>query len=207
MRDTVTDMNVQVTYPEREVFVSNLKIAIILGSTRPGRNGKAVADWVAAKAKSRTAADYELVDLADYPMPLFHEALPPTMGQSVDEHAQAWAAKIGDCDGFIFVTPEYNHSTSGVLKNAIDYLHAEWNNKAAGFVGYGALGGARAIEHLRGILSELQVAHVRQHVSFSMFSDFENFSVFNPGPQHDDFAEVLFGQVEAWSRALKPLRS
>jgi NAD(P)H-dependent FMN reductase len=189
------------------VLVSNLKIAIILGSTRPGRNGKAVADWVAAKAKSRTAADYELVDLADYPMPHFHEALPPTMGQSADEHAQAWAAKIGDCDGFIFVTPEYNHSTSGVLKNAIDYLHAEWNNKAAGFVGYGALGGARAIEHLRGILSELQVAHVRQHVSFSLFSDFENFSVFNPGPQHDDFAEGLFGQLEAWSGALKPLRS
>jgi NAD(P)H-dependent FMN reductase len=189
------------------VLVSNLKIAIIVGSTRPGRNGKAVADWVAGRAKGRTAADYELVDLADYPLPHFDQALPPAMGQYTGDHAKAWAAKIGGYDGFIFVTPEYNHSTSGVLKNAIDYLHTEWNNKAAGFVGYGALGGARAIEHLRGILSELQVAHVRQHVSFSMFSDFENFSVFNPGPQHDNDTEVLFGQLEAWSGALKPLRS
>jgi NAD(P)H-dependent FMN reductase len=187
--------------------VSDLKIAIILGSTRPGRNGKAVADWVAGKAKGRTAADYELVDLADYPMPHFDLALPPGMGQYDSEPTKAWAAKIGGYDGFIFVTPEYNHSTSGVLKNAIDYLQAEWNNKAAGFVSYGALGGVRAIEHLRGILSELQVAHVRQQLSFSLFSDFENLSVFSPGRQHDEIAEALFGQLEAWSGALKPLRS
>jgi NAD(P)H-dependent FMN reductase len=190
------------------VLVSNLKIAIIVGSTRPGRNGKAVADWVASKAKSRTAADYELVDLADYPLPHFDMAVPPAMGgEFTGEHPKAWAAKIGGFDGFIFVTPEYNHSTSGVLKNAIDYLQAEWNNKAAGIVSYGALSGARAVEHLRGILSELQVAHVRQQVSFSLLSDFENFSVFNPAPYHDDFAEVLFSQLEAWSSALKPLRS
>jgi NAD(P)H-dependent FMN reductase len=193
--------------PRQEKLVSDLKIAIILGSTRPGRNGKAVADWVAGKAKSRTAADYELVDLADYPLPHFEQALPPTMGQYEGEQAKAWAAKIGGYDGFIFVTPEYNHSTSGVLKNAIDHLYNEWNNKAAGFVSYGAAGGTRAVEHLRGILSELQVAHVRQHVSFSMMSDFENFSIFNPGPHHDDFADGMFGQVEAWSSALKPLRS
>jgi NAD(P)H-dependent FMN reductase len=113
---------------------------------------------------------------------------------------------IGSYDGFIFVTPEYNHSTSGVLKNAIDYLYAEWNNKAAAFVSYGSLGGARAIEHLRAILSELQVAHVRQQLSFSMFTDFENFSTFAPGPQHDDAAIVLFDQLESWSEAMKAIR-
>jgi NAD(P)H-dependent FMN reductase len=183
-----------------------LNIAIILGSTRPGRNGKAVADWVAEKAAARTSARYELVDLADHPLPHIDEPLPPTMGQYVGEHTKAWAAKIGSYDGFIFVTPEYNHSTSGVLKNAIDYLYGEWNNKAAAFVSYGSLGGARAIEHLRAIMSELQVAHVRQQLSFSMFTDFENFSAFAPGPQHAESAVVLFDQLESWAGAMKTVR-
>jgi NAD(P)H-dependent FMN reductase len=186
--------------------VPDLNIAIILGSTRPGRNGKAVADWVTARAAARTSANYELVDLLDHPLPHIDEAMPPTMGQYAGEHTKAWARMIGSYDGFIFVTPEYNHSTSGVLKNAIDYLYAEWNNKAAAFVSYGSLGGARAIEHLRAILSELQVAHVRQQLSFSMFTDFENFSTFAPGPQHDDAAIVLFDQLESWSEAMKAIR-
>jgi NAD(P)H-dependent FMN reductase len=185
----------------------DLDIAIILGSTRPGRNGEAVAHWVAEKAASRTAARYELIDLADHPLPHIDEAMPPMMGQHAGEHTKAWAEMIGSYDGFIFVTPEYNHSTSGVLKNAIDYLYAEWNNKAAAFVSYGGVGGARAIEHLRAILSELQVAHVRQQLSFSMFTDFENFSTFTPGPQHSDAASVLFDQLESWTAAIKTVRS
>ena len=187
--------------------MSDLNIAIILGSTRPGRNGKAVADWVTDKAAARTTANYELVDLLDHPLPHLDEAIPPTMGQYAGEHTKEWAKTIGAYDGYIFVTPEYNHSTSGVLKNAIDYLHAEWNNKAAAFVSYGALGGARAIEHLRAILSELQVAHVRQQLSFSMWTDFENFSVFAPGPQHDDSATVMFDQLESWTEAMKGVRA
>ena len=187
--------------------MSDLKIAIILGSTRPGRNGKAVADWVLEKASARTGAKYELVDLADYPLPHLDEAMPPAMGQYAGEHTKAWAATINEYDGFIFVSPEYNHSTSGVLKNAIDYLHAEWNNKAAAFVSYGSLGGARAIEHLRAIASELQIAHVRQQLSFSLFTDFENFSAFKPGAQHDDAATTLFDQLESWTRALKTVRA
>jgi NAD(P)H-dependent FMN reductase len=184
----------------------DLKIAIILGSTRPGRNGKAVADWVADKAAARTSAQYELIDLADHPLPHIDEPLPPSMGQYAGEHTKAWAAKIASYDGFIFVTPEYNHSTSGVLKNAIDYLYGEWNNKAAAFVSYGSLGGARAIEHLRAIMSELQVAHVRQQLSFSMFTDFENFSTFAPGPQHSEAAVALFDQLESWAGAMKTVR-
>jgi NAD(P)H-dependent FMN reductase len=185
----------------------DLKIAIVLGSTRPGRNGKAVADWVLEKASGRSGADYELVDLADHPLPHIDEAIPPSMGQYTGEHTKAWARTIGGFDGFIFVTPEYNHSTSGVLKNAIDYLYAEWNNKAAAFVSYGSLGGARAIEHLRAIASELQIAHVRQQLSFSLFTDFENFSDFKPGPQHDDAATALFDQLESWTQAMKTTRS
>jgi NAD(P)H-dependent FMN reductase len=187
--------------------VSELKIAVILGSTRPGRNGKAVADWVVAKAEGRAGASYELVDLLDYPLPHLDEPIPPSVGQYAGEHTKAWSATIAQYDGFVFVTPEYNRSTSGVLKNAIDYLYAEWNNKAVGFVGYGSVGGTRAIEHLRGISAELQMADVRQQLSFSLFTDFENFSEFRPGPQHDDAVTVLFDQVEAWAGALKPLRS
>jgi NAD(P)H-dependent FMN reductase len=186
--------------------MSDLKIAIILGSTRPGRNGKAVADWVVERASARTGAKYELLDLLDYPLPHLDEPIPPAAGQYANDHTKAWAATIGSYDGFIFVSPEYNHSTSGVLKNAIDYLHAEWNNKAAAFVSYGSVGGARAIEHLRAICSELQIATVRQQLSFSMFTDFENFSVFKPGPQHDAAAPIMFDQLEAWTGALKTVR-
>jgi NAD(P)H-dependent FMN reductase len=186
--------------------MSELKIAIILGSTRPGRNGKAVADWVLGKAAGRTGTNYELIDLVDFPLPHMDEAIPPSVGQYAGEHTKAWAAKIGSYDGFIFVTPEYNHSTSGVLKNAIDYLYAEWNNKAAAFVSYGSVGGARAIEHLRGITSELKIAHVRQQLSFSMFTDFENFSTFAPGPQHDEAAVTLFDELESWTLAMKGVR-
>src|SRR4029079_7596465 len=123
--------------------------------------------------------------------------MPPSFGQYQHDHTKAWATTIGGFDGFIFVTPEYNHSTSGVLKNAIDYLYGEWNNKAAAFVAYGSLGGARAIEHLRGIAAELQIADVRQQLSFSLFTDFENFSAFTPAPLHNDSAVTMFDQVES----------
>lgn len=186
--------------------MSDLRIAVILGSTRPGRNGKAVADWVLGKAANREGVSYELVDLLDYPLPHLDEALPPTLGQYTNEHTKTWAETIAKYDGYVFVSPEYNHSTSAVLKNALDYLYAEWNNKAAAFVSYGALGGARAIEHLRAIASELQLAHVRQQLSFSLFTDFENFTAFKQGPQHDAAAQTLFDQLEVWARALKAIR-
>jgi NAD(P)H-dependent FMN reductase len=186
--------------------MADLKIAVILGSTRPGRNGKAVADWVIEQSAGRTGADYELVDLLDFPLPHLDEAIPPSAGQYQNDHTKQWAEKIAQYDGFVFVTPEYNHSTSSVLKNAIDYIYAEWNNKAAAYVSYGTLGGARAIEHLRAISAELQLAGVRQQLSFSLFTDFENFSTFAPGPQHTATAPVLFDQLEAWSGALKTLR-
>jgi NAD(P)H-dependent FMN reductase len=183
------------------------KIGIILGSTRPGRNGEAVARWVLDVATKRGDAAYELVDLLDYKLPHLDEALPPSMGQYSQPHTQEWARKIASFDGFVMVTPEYNHSTSGVLKNAIDYLFAEWNNKAVGFVSYGAMGGARAVEHLRLVAGELQMADVRAQVGLSLFHDFENFSVLKPGDHQVDVLGATLDQVLAWSNALAPLRA
>ena len=191
---------------EYEAVMTDVKIGIIVGSTRPGRHARAVADWVLGQTSGRPDARYEIVDLADHPLPHLDEPMPPSFGQYQHDHTKAWAATIAGYDGFIFVTPEYNHSTSGVLKNAIDYVYAEWNNKAAGFVAYGSLGGARAIEHLRGVCGELQIATVRQQLSFSLFTDFENFAAFTPAPLHNDAAATLFDQLESWAGALKPLR-
>jgi NAD(P)H-dependent FMN reductase len=182
------------------------RIGIILGSTRPGRNGEQVAKWVYDIASRRTDAEFELVDLRDYPLPHLDEPLPPSMGQYQNEHTKAWADKIASFDGFVIVTPEYNHGTSGVLKNAIDYLYAEWNNKAVEFVSYGAVGGARAAEHLRLIAGELQMADVRQQVALSLLTEFENFSVFKPGDFNVAALDKMLDQVVAWSTALAPLR-
>ncbi|MCR2764514.1 NAD(P)H-dependent oxidoreductase [Microbacterium sp. zg.B48] len=182
------------------------KIAIILGSTRPGRNGKQVADWVLEQAAQREDAEFELVDLADYALPHLDEPMPPAMGQYRNDHTRAWSEKIAGFDGYIFVTPEYNHSTSGVLKNAIDYLHAEWNNKAAALVGYGGVGGARAIEHLRLVLAELQVATVRQTLTLSLMTEFENYSTFTPGEYQATLLNAQFDQLIAWSEALQGVR-
>jgi NAD(P)H-dependent FMN reductase len=182
------------------------RIGIILGSTRPNRNGEQVATWVYNIASQRTDAEFELVDLRDYPLPHLDEPLPPSMGQYQNEHTRQWAEKIASFDGFVFVTPEYNHSTSGVLKNAIDFLYAEWNNKAVGFVSYGAVGGARAAEHLRLVAGELQMADVRQQVALSLLTEFENFSVFKPGDYNRAALDILLDQVIAWSGALEALR-
>lgn len=183
------------------------KIAIIIGSTRPGRNGPAVAKWVYEIAKKRNNAEYELVDLADFNLPLLDEPVPPSMSSSYTHaHTRAWSAKVASFDGFVFVTPEYNRATGAALKNAIDFLNVEWANKAAGFVGYGSFLGARAVENLRLIMGELQVADVRAQVGLSLFTDFENFSVFKPAAHHEDSVNTMLDQVVAWSGALKAIR-
>ena len=121
-------------------------------------------------------------------------------------NTKRWAAKIASFDAFVFVTPEYNHGISGALKNALDYLYAEWNNKVAGFVGYGSAGGVRAVESLRLVMAELQIADVRAQVALSLHTDFENFTVFNPAPYHEKSLNNVFDQVIAWGDALKALR-
>lgn len=177
-----------------------LAIGIILGSTRQGRVSPQVGEWVKGIADKRGDANYEIVDIADFNLPF--------VGAGTGEEAgvKAWAEKIAHLDGYVFITQEYNHSITGALKNAIDTAYAEWNNKAAGIVSYGSTGGARAAEHLRGILGELQVADVRTHPTLSLFTDFENFSEFKPADLHEANVNGMFDQVVSWSTALKTIR-
>ncbi len=189
--------------------MADLKIGIVLGSTRQGRLGESVAGWIVDAAAARTAADYELVDLRDYPMPFF-DGISPAYVPPTDPVVQRFAAKIAEFDGYILITPEYNHGYSAVLKNALDSIYGEFNDKAAAFASYGSLSGARAVEQLRLVASELQLAHVRTQLAFSIFTDFEGFGTadvtFTPGPQHAVSAKALFGQLEAWAGALKTVR-
>lgn len=184
-----------------------VKIAVVVGSTRPGRRSRQVADWVLARATARGGAGFEMLDLADYDLPLLDEPMPPSLGNYQHEHTKAWAATIARFDGFIFVTAEYNHSVPGVLKNALDYLYEEWNNKAAGFVSYGSAGGVRAAENLRLIAGELQMADVRAQVALPFATDFENFTTFTPSNAAEEALEPLLQQLIAWATALKTLRA
>jgi NAD(P)H-dependent FMN reductase len=183
-----------------------IRIGIIIGSTRPGRKAEAVARWVHGLATKRSDAEFELVDIKDFDLPLLDEPMPPAAGKYSQPHTRAWAAKVASFDAYVFVTPEYNHGPSGALKNAIDFLYREWNNKAAGFVGYGSAGGTRAVEQLRQVMGELLVADVRAQVALSLHTDFENFSTFKPVPMHEKSVNVMLDQVIAWGTALKTLR-
>ena len=188
-----------------------LRIAVVSGSTRPGRKSDAVARWVLDIAQNKHAGrkdvQFELLDIQSFGLPLLDEPVPPSMAQYSKPHTKAWAAKVESFDGFVFVTPEYNHGTSGALKNALDFLYKEWNNKVAGFVSYGSAGGARAVEQLRLNLSELQMAHVRAQVMLSLFTDFENFTTFKPAAHHEAEVVAMLEQLIAWTHALQMLRN
>lgn len=184
---------------KEENKMSKLNIGIILGSTRQGRVSPQVGEWVKGIADQRGDANYEIVDIADYKLPLLGEA-------DATEQATAWNTKLAGLDGFVFIVQEYNHSITGALKNALDYAREAWNNKAAGIVSYGSVGGARAAEHLRGILGELSVADVRVHPALSLFTDFENGTDFKPADHHLNNVNAMLDQVVAWSGALKTLR-
>ena len=177
-----------------------LNIGIILGSTRQGRVSPQVGEWVKEIADRRGDANYEIVDIADFNLPF----LGTTDGS--EPGIAAWNEKLANLDGFVFIVQEYNHSITGALKNAIDFAREAWYNKAAGIVSYGSTGGARAAEHLRGILAEQKVADVRTHPTLSLFTDFINGTEFKPQDLHLNNVNTMLEEVVAWSNALKILR-
>ncbi len=183
-----------------------LKIGIITGSVRPGRQSLAVAQWVKAVADQRGDAEYDVVDIADFHLPVWDEVAPPRFQRYEGQAAKDWAATIDRFDGFVFVAAEYNHSITGALKNALDYLSLEFHDKAAGIVSYGSMGGTRAAEHLRGILSELQVAHVRNQVTMPLYTDFEG-RRFSASQMSETALQAMLDQLLPWTGAMQLVRS
>lgn len=187
----------------------NAKIGIVIGSTRPTRFGDKPAAWIYGIAGKHSDLDFELIDLRDYSLPLFDEPGAPAWGPVSNEVARRWAAKLADLDGFILVTPEYNHGPSAVLKNALDYAYKEFVRKPVAFVGYGSVGGARAIEHLRLVAVELQMVSVRNAVHIAA-GDF--LGLWRQGKSFDEFphlaqaAAAMLDELSWWASTLKIAR-
>ena len=190
-----------------------LRIAVVTGSTRPNRRSLLVAEWTRERAVQALGdrAAVTLVDIADFDLPLLDEPVAAAVGEYTRPHTVRWARTIDEFDGFVFITPEYNHSMPAAVKNAIDYLFSEWNDKAAGFVSYGLDGGIRAVEHLRLTLAEVKVACVRSHVALRLSDDFDLTSMIEPGtvcpgPRAEAILDRMLDEVVAWSSALTTLR-
>jgi NAD(P)H-dependent FMN reductase len=203
-RMSVGDTNSEI--PDREI-----RIAVIVGSTRPGRRGDAVAAWARHVGSRRDGAVFEVLDIARFGLPLLDEPVPAAIGDYRHPHTLAWSKAVSRFDGYVFVVPEYNHSVPAAVKNAIDFLYREWHDKAAGLVSYGTTGGIRAAEHLRLILAEVKVACVRSQVTLSLGSDFQITDItqpgtFTPAGHQEAQLERLLDELAAWSRALRACR-
>ncbi|MCA6914386.1 NADPH-dependent oxidoreductase [Dickeya dianthicola] len=186
------------------------RIGIIIGSTREGRFGDKPAQWIYNIAKERADLSFELVDLRDHPLPYFAESVSPAWGPVSNVEAQRWAQKLDTLDGLIVVTPEYNHGPTAVLKNAFDYAYKEFARKPISFVGYGGVGAARAVEQLRLVAVELQMAPVRNAVHIGMV---EFMGIWQQGKQFEDFPHLtqaaggMLDDLAWWAKALKSARS
>jgi NAD(P)H-dependent FMN reductase len=188
-----------------------LNVALIVGSTRPNRFADIPAKWIINAAQARSDFRLDVLDLREHPLPFFNEPAPPsyTGGAYSEPAAEAWRIKIGGYDGYIATASEYNHGPTAVLKNAFDSAFYEWNRKPIAFVGHGGAGGVRAIEHLRGVAIELQMAPIKQEVNIAMEP---YLGVIQQGKSLDDYPylvqarEAMFDNLVWWARALKTAR-
>jgi len=190
--------------------MSKARIGIVISTTREGRFGDKPAKWIRDIAASRSDMELEIVDLRDYPLPFFNEAASPLWATPKNEVARRWARKVAELDGFIFVTAEYNHGIPAVLKNALDYAYKEFNRKPAAYVGYGGVGGARAIEQLRMVNIELQMAATRSavHIGGSDFMGmFLEGKTFADLPHLEPAAQAMLDDLSWWVKALKAARA
>ena len=190
-----------------------MRIGVIIGSTRRGRKGAQVASWVAtaaekADAATTSGATFELIDISEHNLGFFEDDQHPAMAnkQYSNPATQAWSDVIDAYDAFIFVTPEYNHSVPASMKNAFDMLFAEWAHKPVGFVGYGAAGGIRAVEHWRAIVANVYMLDARQQLSFFLETDFVD-NTLMPNPVLETNLAALVEELVTLTQASKTLRA
>ncbi|AKU15166.1 NADPH-dependent FMN reductase [Luteipulveratus mongoliensis] len=186
--------------------MSTLRIAVVTASTRPTRVGPNVTEWVMQHLRDRDDASYDVLDLEEVGLPFLDEPEPASSGHYTHEHTRRWSETIEGYDGFLFVTPEYNRGMPAPLKNALDFLYAEWNNKAAGLVVYGSSGGLRCAEQLKSVLGELQVTTVRAQVSLSIYDDMEDFSQMKPRDYQSGNLSTTVDQLVRWAKAMRGIR-
>ncbi len=180
------------------------KVAIIIASTRPNRVGPKVANWFFEKTKDQKDVEFELVDLIDYKLPILDE---PQPAADTKDHTKKWAAKIAEFDGYVFVTPEYNHGVPGSFKNAIDFLNRQWQYKPVSYVSYGVLGGSRSVEQLRQIAAQFHQFDLRAQVTvIAPWEYFNENGEFVANEHHDSSASNVIDEISFWANAMKPLR-
>lgn len=185
------------------------KVMVLLGSNRPGRNGEKVANWFNGVIGERTDMEFEFVDIATIDLPMYDEPVPPSMSRDYQhEHTKKWSELVAKFDAYVIITPEYNHGYPAVLKNALDYLYEEWRHKPVAFVGYGVNGGVRAIEQLRQVVINLQMAPIStSHVGFNIITEIDQQGEL---VVHDGKAKAVHGlldELKWWSEALSTARA
>jgi NAD(P)H-dependent FMN reductase len=185
-----------------------LTLKVIIASTRPGRKGPAMASWIYDLAAAHQDLKVELVDLAEVNLPIFDEANHPIMQKYEHQHTKDWAAIVDSADAFIIVLPEYNFGFNAVIKNAIDYLHKEWQYKPVGFVSYGGVsGGTRAVQMLKQVVTALKMMPVPESVNIPAFTKFINEDgQFVAEEGLTKSAEAMIVELVKWTNAMKPLR-
>ena len=184
-----------------------LQIQVIVGSVRKGRTSLPVAEWAVGQLRNKPGLSAELVDLADWPLPMFALSKPPAMGLSDDLLQRCWAEKVAQADGYLFVFPEYNHGYPAVLKNALDYLYAEWARKPAACISFGNAGGARAVEQLRSVLIELQMAPLAAALHIMGAGGKITNGTFEGDERDVGSSDRMLAQLHWWGEALRSARN
>ena len=184
-------------------------LRIIIGSTRPGRVGPAVAAWITQRAEEHGGFDVQVTDLAELDLPMFNEPNHPRLKQYTHQHTKDWSALVEGSDAFVFVTPEYNYAFNAALKNAIDYLHAEWQHKAAGIVSYGGVAaGTRATQMLKQVLTTLKIVPVFEAVNIPFVREFlDEDGRFKPNEAMEASSTAMLDELLRWTESMRPLRA